>query len=156
MGCIFKRILWWPDSIFSFKMLIHFIFFPPLSFALQSKFQKKKKKKGFHFQKAYVDSHVTLRATLLVILKFFIRTCPHTAVHSLWLPHAAKGDLTSSCPAWRPVYVCFHLPVESCFFASGRRNKCKPEVLFQRSKWFMPAMSLAEWVSQPSDSVGLC
>ncbi|KAM9259928.1 E3 ubiquitin-protein ligase RNFT2 isoform 1-T1 [Cariama cristata] len=75
-----------------------------LSFASQTKFLQKRKK-GFHFQRAYVDSHVTSRATVLVVLKFFIRKCHHAAVHSLGLPHAAKGDLTSSRPAWRSVCV---------------------------------------------------
>ena len=108
--------------LYFFITIFYTFSFFPFSFALQIKFLQKRKQ-GFPFQRAYVDSLVTLRDTLLVVLKFCIRTCHHRAVRSLWWPHTARGDLTSSCPAWRPAYVCFHLPVQSCFFASELGNK---------------------------------
>lgn len=141
--------------VFFHKKCLYIFFFSFLSVLLYKGSFFRRERRDF-ISRDHVDSLVASRATLLVVLKIFTRTCHHMAIHPVWLPHTAKGALTSSCPAWRPVSVCFHLPVESCFFTIVLRNKCNLEVLCRRSKWFMPAMSLAGWVSQPSDFVGLC
>lgn len=152
-GCLFKRILSCLDCIFFIKNVYTFSFFS-LSFAfycLGSFFRR-----GMHF---ICREHMLIHMSHLELLCQMFwsscwRPCHHTCVLSLWLHHAAEGDLTHACPAWRP--VCEHscLPFESCFFTSVPHNNCK--LLFQRSQWFIPAMSLAEGVSQPSDSLDLC
>lgn len=156
MGCLFKRILSWPDCIFSEKKCFYiFLFIPSLWVLLYKWSFFRRGRRGF-ISRERMPIHMSHRELLFIVLKFFIRTCHGTAGRPLWQPRSAEGDLTSSCPAWRPVDVHSHLPVENCSFASVLRNKCEPEGLFQRSTWFISAMSPAGWAPQPSDSVGLC
>lgn len=75
-GCLFKRILSCLDCIFFIKNVYTFSFFSPqFCFLLLGKFLQKKRN-AFHLQRAYVDSHVTSRATLSDVLKFLLETMP--------------------------------------------------------------------------------
>lgn len=137
------------------KRCLYIFFFSSLSVLLYKGSFFRRGRRDF-IPRERMPIHMSHRELLFVVLKFFIRTCHGAAGRPLWLPRTAEGDLTSSCPAWRPVDVRFHLSVKNCFFASVLRKKCELEGLFQRSTWFMPAMSPAKWAPQPSDSVGLC
>lgn len=119
MGCLFKRTLSCLDCTFSFKMFIHLLF-SPLSFALycSASFFRR----GGRLQRAHTHPPYSW-------------SCPAgcRAGHvTIQLHGAAEGGLPHSCPTWRPVCVCSHLPSESSFFTSVLRNNCRP--LLQRSR----------------------